>query len=102
MENFASGLLKHGKFDEYHTYYDQQEIRSFSKDETTNAFFRYGKLKIMKLGNLINNLDIHYKVLHFETITPYEETIFRNMFSKKNKVCRMLEMPALPQRRMTS
>jgi glycosyltransferase involved in cell wall biosynthesis len=84
MENFANGLLKYGKFDEYHTYYDQQEISSFSNGETINAFFRNDKLKVMRLEDLISNPKVQYKVLHFETIIPYQEIVFRNMFSKKN------------------
>jgi glycosyltransferase involved in cell wall biosynthesis len=84
MENYNKGLLKHGKFCEYHTYYNRQQLRSLSKDEIIRAYFRHDKLKVVKLENLVNTPDICYQVLHFESIMPYKEVIFRNMFSKKN------------------
>lgn len=82
MENFSRGLLKYGTFDEYHAYYDGRQL--FSKEQITRAYFTHDKLKVLQLQNLIKNPDTCYHVLHFESITPSEELIFRAMFSKKN------------------
>lgn len=84
MGSFALGLLKHGDFDEYHAYYDQEFLKTLSKDEAIRAYFRFEKLKVIKLKNLVGNPDVSYQVLHFEEFSPYEEVIFRNMLSRKN------------------
>ncbi len=84
METFARGLLEYGDFDEYHAYYDQEFFRSLTKDEAKRAYFRFEKLKVRKLTDLVRNPDVNYQVLHFETGSPRGEVILRNMLSRKN------------------
>jgi glycosyltransferase involved in cell wall biosynthesis len=84
MEAFARGLLKYGHFDEYHAYYDDEFLRGLLEDEAKRAYFRFEKLKVMRLKALVQNPDVSYRVLHFESFSPDEEVFFRNILSQKN------------------
>ncbi len=84
METFARGLLKYGHFDEYHAYYNREFIRTLAEDEAKRAYFRFEKLKLMKLRDLLRNPDVSYPFLHFEVCLPSQEVVFRNMFPRKN------------------
>lgn len=83
METFAKGLLKYGHFDEYHSYFRDEILRSLSKDEIKKAYFTEKKLKIKKLKELLSSSK-EYNLIHFEIVRPFEEVIFRNMIQPRN------------------
>jgi glycosyltransferase involved in cell wall biosynthesis len=83
MEAWARGLLRYGTFDEYHTYYMDPVFQARPHDPFTRTCHESGKLRLIPLRESVDSPLPGYDILHFETIQPSKEIVFRNLLRNR-------------------
>ncbi|UCG42938.1 MAG: glycosyltransferase family 4 protein [candidate division WOR-3 bacterium] len=79
MEAWPRGLLRYGTFDAYHNYYTDPAFQNRSFDPFTRTCQESGKLELVPLQDLAGTEPPGYDILHFETIRPAQEIVFRTL-----------------------
>ena len=79
METFARGLLKHGGFDEYHSYCPDDFFAGPGPAETDRNVDGRNALSFRRLGTLFGGPLPDYAVVHNQTVQPDKAILLRGL-----------------------